>query len=74
MICFACQTGMTQPGETIANFEQSGTVVALKGVPAEICDNCGEIYLDDRIALQLMVQMEAAMRDGVEIREFDPAL
>lgn len=74
MICVQCNTGETTPVTTIANFEQQGAMVVIKGVPAEICDECGAIYLQDYTALQLMVQMEAAIEEGVEIREYQTAV
>ena len=52
--------------------ERSGTTLVIKGVPARICDNCGEAYVDEQITRQLMAMADEALRAGVqvEVREF----
>jgi hypothetical protein len=43
-----------------------------KGVPALICDNCGEEYVDEEITARLLAAADEAERAGVEVevREF----
>ena len=43
------------------------TVVVLKDVPAEVCDNCGEYYLDSDTAARLYQQAEAAVARRIEV-------
>ena len=39
----------------------------LKQVPAEVCQNCGEYYLSDTVAGQVMSRAEAAVKSGAEV-------
>ena len=47
------------------------TLVA-KGVPARVCPNCGEQYVNEHVTKQLLETAEAAARAGVQvdIREY----
>ncbi|MBI3950055.1 MAG: type II toxin-antitoxin system MqsA family antitoxin [Acidobacteria bacterium] len=44
MKCSICKHGDTQPGVTTVLLERDGKVVVIRGVPAQICDNCGHAY------------------------------
>jgi hypothetical protein len=43
-----------------------------RGVPALICDNCGEEYVDESVTKQLLELAEEAARSGsdIEVRDF----
>jgi hypothetical protein len=41
--------------------------VVIKGVPAEICDNCGEYYLSEELTEQVLTMAEEAVSNGAEI-------
>jgi hypothetical protein len=41
--------------------------VVVKGVPADICDNCGEEYLDASVTDRLLAIAEEAAQAGVEV-------
>jgi hypothetical protein len=43
------------------------TVVVIKDVPAEVCVNCGEYYLDSAAAQRVYVQADAAVARNAEI-------
>jgi hypothetical protein len=47
--------------------QRGETTVILKGVPAEICENCGEYYLSDDMAGQVLERAEAAVKSGAEV-------
>ncbi|MBW3563313.1 MAG: type II toxin-antitoxin system MqsA family antitoxin [Acidobacteria bacterium] len=49
--------------------EREQTTVIVKGVPADICRNCGEYWLEEEVAGRLLRQAEdaAARRAEVEI-------
>jgi ribosomal protein L32 len=47
--------------------QRGSTTVILKGVPAEICENCGEYYLSDDLTGQVMERAEAAVKSGAEV-------
>ena len=46
--------------------------LVVKGVPARVCPNCGEEYVDEETAARLLHAAEEAARAGVqvEIREY----
>ena len=47
--------------------QRGETVVVLKGVPAQVCENCGEYYLAEEVAARLLAQAEAAVANGAEV-------
>jgi hypothetical protein len=47
--------------------QRGETTVILKGVPAEICENCGEYYLSDDMTRQVLERAEAAVKSGAEV-------
>lgn len=67
MICTLCKHGTTAPGLVTVTLTRGETVVVLKGVPAEVCDNCGEYYLDSATAERLYQQADAAVARRVEV-------
>ena len=72
MKCVICKHGETQPGRTTVTFERGGATLVIKGVPAQICDNCGEAYVDEGTTAQLLEIADEAVRAGVQVdvREF----
>jgi hypothetical protein len=47
--------------------QRGETTVILKGVPAEICENCGKYYLSDDMTGQVLERAEAAVKSGAEV-------
>lgn len=72
MLCVICKTGSTRPGKATVTLERDGTTLIVRGVPAEVCKNCGEEYVDETAATSLLKTAEEAARAGahVDIREF----
>lgn len=69
MKCSICRNGETMRGEVSVMLEREQTTVIVKGVPADICRNCGEYWLEEKVAGRLLRQAEdaAARRAEVEI-------
>ena len=67
MKCVSCKTGELSPGLATVTLQRGGTTVVIKGVPADICDTCGEYYLSDEISGRVMAQAEEAVKHNVEI-------
>ena len=67
MICVICKTGETQPGTATVTLERDGTTVVIKGVPARVCKNCGEEYVEENVTAQLLNTAEDAVRAGVQV-------
>jgi hypothetical protein len=38
-----------------------------KNVPAQVCDNCGEEFIDETASANLLNTAEVAARDGVQV-------
>ena len=72
MKCVICKRGSTKPGTTTVTLERGGLTMVIKGVPAQICRNCGEAYVDERVASELLISAEQAAKAGaqVEIRQY----
>ena len=47
--------------------ERKSAVVVIKGVPADICENCGEYYLSEEMADKVLAMAEDAVAHGAEI-------
>jgi len=67
MKCVICKHGETKPGRATVTLQRGETTVIFKGVPADVCQSCGEYYLTDSIAGQLLEQTEAAAKRGAEV-------
>lgn len=72
MKCVICKHGETRPGKTTVTLERGGATLVVKGVPARICDNCGEAYVDEEVTRQLVGAAGEALKSGVQVgvREF----
>jgi YgiT-type zinc finger domain-containing protein len=67
MKCVICKTGETHPGSATVTLHRGETTVVVKGVPAEVCDTCGEYYLEEPVAQKLYDQAEEAARRRAEV-------
>jgi len=65
MQCVICKQGETRPGLTTVTLERNGLTLVVKNVPARVCANCGEEYVDEEVATQLLSTAEKAARAGV---------
>jgi YgiT-type zinc finger domain-containing protein len=75
MKCVICRNGDTRPGKATVTLERGGTTLVIKGVPAQICENCGEEYVDEAVTARLLKTAEDAVRAGVQVdvREYAAA-
>ena len=64
MKCTICKNGETHPGFATVTLERNESVIVFKNVPAEICDNCGEFYLDETTSAELLMKAETAVNNG----------
>ncbi|MDF0673363.1 MAG: type II toxin-antitoxin system MqsA family antitoxin [Nitrospira sp.] len=67
MKCVICKTGQTKPGKATVTLERQETTLVVKNVPAEVCTNCGEEYVDDKAASQLLKTAEEVAQRGVQV-------
>lgn len=67
MRCVICKQAETQPGAATVTLERDGMTLVVKGVPAQVCPNCGEEYVEEDVAAQLLEIVETAARAGVQV-------
>ena len=54
MRCVVCKEADTRQGVATITLQRAGTTVAVKSVPAQVCPNCGEEYVDAQVAADLL--------------------
>jgi len=67
MKCIICKYGDTKEGVTTITLEKDDSTIVFKEVPAHICDNCGEKYVDSSITRELLKIAKEIAKSGVEI-------
>ena len=67
MKCVICKQGETRPGTATITLERHGMMLIVKSVPAQVCENCGEEYIDENVTAKLLRQAEEAVRAGVQV-------
>ena len=69
MICVICKNGETEPGTTTSTLERDSTIILVRGIPAEVCNNCGEAYIDSQTMVRLhnMSPEDSERDDDVDV-------
>ena len=67
MRCVRCRDGNTSIGTTTVTLERDATTVVFRHVPAQVCENCGEAYIDVEVTRQLLHVIEEAAPGGVQV-------
>jgi len=72
MICLICRQVETIDGLTSVTFERGELRLVVNSVPARICPSCGEAYVDEDIAVKLLLDAEDVSNSGKldVVREF----
>jgi len=75
MKCVICHQGETRPGTATLVLERDGRTVIVKHVPAQVCENCGEEYVEEVAAAAALDSAEHAVAEGADfvIREYAAA-
>ena len=68
MECVICKNGTTEEGKATVTLELEGSIIAIKEVPAQICQNCGEYYLSEEMTKLVLKKAQDAFEIGVEIK------
>jgi len=71
--CVVCKHGDARSGTTTVTLTRNGTTLVVQGVPARVCSNCGEEYVDELTTARLLEVAEQAARSGVEVEVRDYA-
>lgn len=67
MKCVICKHGETAEGFATVTLECGGLTQVVKKVPAMVCQNCGEQYIDDAVAGELFSIADTAAKSGAEV-------
>jgi len=67
MECIICKNGTTSPGIVNVTLQRDDIAIIFKKVPADVCNNCGEYYLDEDVSDQLLKKAEDSIKKGAEI-------
>lgn len=71
MKCLYCTSEMKE-GKTVLTFQMSNSeIVVVHDVPALVCDQCGEEYVDNDIAKKVEEKVERALADGLRMGFID---
>ena len=72
MKCVICKQAETTPGTTTVTLERDGLTCVIKQVPAQVCPNCGEDYVDENVTGDLLKSAEQMVKVGtqVDIRQY----
>lgn len=68
-----CPTGTLEEGTTTVTMEREGATIVFKAVPADVCNTCGEAFLDEDVSERVSREAQAAVEAGVEVdvRRYD---
>jgi YgiT-type zinc finger domain-containing protein len=67
MKCLICKSAETRPGTTTVTLERSGLTLVIKDVPARVCPNCGEAYVDEAVTVELLSTAEQTAAAGAQV-------
>jgi YgiT-type zinc finger domain-containing protein len=67
MKCVICKQGETRLGKATVTMERKNLTLIIKNVPAQVCANCGEEYVDDKTTVQLLKAAEETAKAGVQV-------
>jgi len=75
MKCVICKLGETTLGTTTVTLERDGLTLVVKNVPAQVCSNCGEAYVNENDSAKILAEAEQMVQSGalVDVRQFTPA-
>ena len=67
VICPACAGGETSEGVVTVTLQRDTSIIIIKNVPAEVCENCGEYYLSEQVTETVLQIAEKAAENKPEV-------
>jgi YgiT-type zinc finger domain-containing protein len=67
MKCVICKLAETQPGFATVTLQRGESTFVVKDVPAQVCPNCGEEYVDSSVAAELLRSRESLSEAGAQV-------
>jgi len=65
--CPMCPAGTLREGTTTLTMERGEATIVFKEVPADVCDSCGEAFVDGDVSEEVYQQAKAAVEAGVQV-------
>ena len=65
MICVICHQAETMDGRTLVMFERGEFRLQVNSVPARVCPNCDETYVEASVAGQLLQMARQTFEAGI---------
>lgn len=67
MTCVICKSGQPRPATATATFDREGHTIVIRGVPAQVCPQCGEPYYDEATSARLLELVNLARHAGTTV-------
>lgn len=67
MKCLICKHGEVVDGAAVVTLNRDATILVVKDVPAQVCNNCGEEYVAEEVTARLLKRAAALAREGVDV-------
>jgi YgiT-type zinc finger domain-containing protein len=71
--CAVCKNGETKPGKSVITLTKGKLVFTIKNVPAHICHDCSEEYIDEDTTNLLLQTANESFNKGVvfDLRDWE---
>jgi len=67
MKCVICKIGEMHEGKVTVTLQRDESIIIIKNVPAEVCENCGEYYLSEQVTQTVMQIADKAAENKPEV-------
>lgn len=65
--CSICKSGELGSGKVTVTLERDGSIVLLKNVQAQVCNNCASYFLDPETTRTVLNKAENSIKNGAEL-------
>ena len=69
MTCVVCKNRKMTRGKTVLPIERGKAVLLVTDIPARICANCGEPYIDEKTAKQVETLANEELNGHVSLKK-----
>lgn len=69
MKCLVCKHDRFTKGTTLLPIERGRAILLITDIPAQVCENCGEAYLDKEIAEEVQALANETLSGEVNYAE-----
>lgn len=66
-VCPICKYGHFEAGTVTVTLERGNSIILVKNVPAEVCNNCANYFLDEVTTRIILQKAENSVRNGAEL-------